>query len=307
MRMQGADFGLLATLGVLWGGSFAFTSIAVVEVPPLSLATLRFGLAAAALCGWMALRGIRLKLTAGLCLAFLVMGALNNLLPFGLIALGQQHVPAGMAAILNSTAPLFGAVLTPLLLRGEERFSVLRFLGVFLGIAGICVLSLPTFAGETGFAAWALLPGLGAALSYAVAAVWGVRFRGLPVTAIATGQLVAATLLGLPLALAIDGAWTLRPSADAWSAIVAMAVLSAVLGYLIYFRLLVRTGPTNALLVTFLVPPAAVLVDLLAFGHRLPDLALPALALIFAGIACVDGRAPSVVAARLAAVWRSAP
>ncbi|MGE0151849.1 MAG: DMT family transporter [Reyranellaceae bacterium] len=304
MRMQAGEWGLLTVLGLLWGGSFVFTAVAVAELPPLTLSALRYGLSALLLCGWMALRGVRVRLTIGLGVAFLVMGLLNNLLPFSLIAFGQLHVPAGLAAILNSTAPLFGAVLTPLLTRNEERFSVFRFLGVFLGIAGVAVLFLPALSGQAQFAAWALLPGLGAALSYAVGAIWGLRFRGLPVLVIAAGQLVAAALLGLPLALAFDQAWLLRPSLPVWAALAALALFCTALGYLIYFRLLVKAGPTNALLVTFLVPPAAVLIDLLAFGQRLPDLALPALLLIFAGIACVDGRAPAFVKNRLAAVWR---
>lgn len=304
MRLQGSDLGLLAVLGLLWGGSFIFTSIAIVELPPLSLATLRFGLSALALCLWAILRGVRVELTLGLCLAFLVMGLLNNMLPFSLIAFGQQQIPAGMAAILNSTAPLFSAVLTPLLTRNGERFSVLRFVGVFFGIAGVAVLSLPALTGQTTFEAWALLPGLGAALSYAFAAIWGMRFRGLPVLVIAAGQLLAATILGLPPALIVDQAWLLRPSAEVWAAMLGLALVSTALGYMVYFRLLVNAGPTNALLVTFLIPPAAVLIDLLAFGQRLPDMALPASLLIFAGIACVDGRAPGFVRSRLAAAFR---
>jgi drug/metabolite transporter (DMT)-like permease len=304
MRMQNSDWLLLVVLGVLWGGSFVFTSIAIVELPPLSLATLRFGLSALVLCLWPILRGVRVKLSLGLCVAFLVMGLLNNMLPFSLIAFGQQQIPAGMAAILNSTAPLFSAVLTPLLTRDGERFSVLRFIGVFFGIAGVVVLSLPALSGQASFEPWALLPGLGAALSYAFAAIWGMRFRGLPVLIIAAGQLLAATMLGLPVALIVDQPWLLQPSMQVWAAMIGLAVVSTALGYLVYFRLLVNAGPTNALLVTFLIPPAAVLIDLLAFAQRLPDLALPAALLIFAGIACVDGRAPSFIRSRLAAALR---
>jgi drug/metabolite transporter (DMT)-like permease len=302
MRMQNSDWVLLAVLGLLWGGSFVFTSIAIVELPPLTLAAARFALSALALGLWGMVRGVRVQLTLGLCLAFLVMGLLNNMLPFGLIAFGQQHVPAGMAAILNSTAPLFSAVLTPLLTRDGERFSFFRFLGVFFGIGGVVVLSLPAFSGQTGFAAWALLPGLGAALSYAFAAIWGMRFRGLPVLVIAAGQLIGASLLGLPLAAIVDQPWLLRPSMDVYLAMAGLALVSTAAGYLVYFRLLVNAGPTNALLVTFLIPPAAVLIDLLAFGQRLPDLALPASLLIFAGIACVDGRAPNWLRTRLVGV-----
>lgn len=302
--MQRSDLGLLALLGLLWGGSFVFTAVALVDLPPLTLSTARFGLSALTLCLWAAIRGIGVRLSLKLCLAFLVMGLLNNLLPFSLIAFGQLHIPAGLAAILNSTAPLFGAVLTPLLTRNEERFSILRFLGVFLGIGGVATLCLPALTGQTGFAPWALLPGLGAALSYAVAAIWGLRFRGLPVLVIAAGQLLAATLLGLPLMVLVDRPWLLQPSAETWAAVLAVAILSTAGGYLIYFRLLVNAGPTNALLVTFLVPPAAVIIDLMAFGRSLPDLALPAALLILAGIACVDGRAPAFLRDRLAAAFR---
>lgn len=302
--MKRNDLALLFLLGLVWGGAFVFTAIAVVDLPPLTLATIRYGLAAIVLCAWMWTRGIGFILTPSLCLGFLAMGLLNNLLPFTLIAIGQLHVSAGLAAILNSTAPLFGAVLTPLLTRNEERFSVLRFVGVFLGIGGVATLSLPALTGQTSFASWALLPGLGAALSYAVAAILGLRFRSLPVMVIAAGQLVAAAVLGLPLVVLIDGPWLLRPSLEAWAAVLALALFCTAGGYLIYFRLLVNAGATNALLVTFLIPPAAILIDLVAFGRGLPDMAFPAALLILAGIACVDGRAPTLLLGRLRAAFR---
>lgn len=290
--MRRSDIMLLLALAVLWGASFCFARQALTDLPPLSVAAARFGLGG--LIFLPVLLGARQRLPRGwrTWRDFLAMGVLNNLLPFGLIVLGQQWIGAGMAAILNSTAPLFSALIAPLLV-AEERASALRLIGVGLGIAGVALLAGPAALGQAGYPWWALLPGLGAALSYALAAIWGLRFRGLPVMSIAASQVMSAALLGLPLALAIDRPWRLSVSADTWLALGGMALFTTVLGYLIYFRLLVRSGPTNALLVTFLIPPAAAALEAAMFDASLPWLALPAMATIFLGIACVTGKLPA--------------
>lgn len=289
--MRKADIGLLLILAVLWGASFCFARQALRDLPPLSVTAARFGLAG--LIFGPVLLAARQRLPRGWrhWRDFLAMGVLNNLLPFGLIALGQQWIGAGMAAILNSTAPLFSALIAPLLV-AEERPSARRLVGVALGFAGVALLAGPAALGRVGYPWWALLPGLGAALSYALAAIWGLRFRGLPVMSIAASQVMSAAVLGVPLALAIDRPWRFDPAPATWAALLGMALFTTVLGYLIYFRLLVRSGPTNALLVTFLIPPAAAALEAMLFGASLPWLALPAMATILLGIACVTGRLP---------------
>lgn len=299
MPMQPRDLGLLVALGILWGASFLFARVALTELPPLTVATMRFAMAGIVFVIVLRLSGQQLPRGVTAWRDFAVMGLLNNLLPFGLIVLGQQHISAGMASILNSTAPLFSALITPLFL-AEERFSRSRILGVMLGVSGVAVLAGPAALGVADYPAIALLPGLGAALSYAFAAIWGVRFRGQPVRVVAGSQVLSAAAMGLPLMLVVDHAWTFRPSPEVWLALAGLALLTTVLGYMIYFRLLLRSGPTNALLVTFLIPPAAALMETLAFGVSLPWLAIPAMALIFAGIALVDGRVWVLLKRRMA-------
>jgi drug/metabolite transporter (DMT)-like permease len=289
MRMQPRDMLLLVMLAILWGASFCFARVALQELPPLTVATMRFALAGLVFAAVLRLSGQQLPRGLGAWRDFAVMGLLNNLIPFGLITLGQQHISAGMASILNSTAPLFSALITPLFL-SEERFSAGRILGVLLGVGGVAVLAGPAALGIADYPALALLPGLGAGLSYAFAAIWGVRFRGQPVRLVAGCQVMSAAMMGLPLMLGVDHAWNFRPSLEVWGALAGLALLTTVLGYLIYFRLLLRAGPTNALLVTFLIPPAAALMETMMFGASLPWLAIPAMLLIFAGIALVDGR-----------------
>ncbi len=289
MRMQPRDIALLVVLAILWGASFCFARVALAELPPLTVATMRFLLAGLVFVVVLRLSGLPLPRDLRSWRDFAVMGLLNNLIPFGLITLGQQHITAGMASILNSTAPLFSALITPLFL-SEERFSAGRIGGVVLGVVGVMVLAGPAVWGVADYPALALLPGLAAALSYAFAAIWGVRFRGQSVRLVAGCQVMSAAALGLPLMLAVDHAWVFRPSLEVWLALGGLALLTTVLGYLIYFRLLLRAGPTNALLVTFLIPPAASVMETFMFDASLPWLAIPAMLLIFAGIALVDGR-----------------
>ncbi|MES9843131.1 MAG: DMT family transporter [Candidatus Sedimenticola sp. PURPLELP] len=96
---------MLLTLSVLWGGSFFFVEVAISELPPLTIVSLRVLLAAVALWIFAFSIGLRLPVTAGAWRAFLIMGALNNVIPFTLIVWGQTHIASGLAAILLTRRP----------------------------------------------------------------------------------------------------------------------------------------------------------------------------------------------------------
>lgn len=110
-RMSAGEWGLLVTLGILWGGSFFFQKVALGALPPFTVLLARVGLAAATL--WIAARaaGYRLPPPGRLWVPFVVMAILNNVIPFSLILWGQTRISSGLAAILNACAPLFTAVL----------------------------------------------------------------------------------------------------------------------------------------------------------------------------------------------------
>ena len=111
-RVMGAsDWALLIALSVLWGGSFFFAEVALAEVRPLTLVFARVGIAAGALVLAVYSSGQRMPRSMALWAAFLVMGALNNLIPFSLIFWGQTRITGGLAATLNATTPLFTVVL----------------------------------------------------------------------------------------------------------------------------------------------------------------------------------------------------
>jgi len=212
-------------LSVLWGGSFFFVEVALEELGPLTVVTGRVGLAAAALVGLVYLGGGRMPLTPRLWGAFLVMGALNNLIPFSLIAWGQVHIDSGLASILNATTPLFTVVLAHFL-TAEERLTPGRLAGVLLGLCGVAVLIGPEALAGLGLAGLGQVAVLAAALSYAFAGIFGRCFKGLPPAVAAAGMLSATTVMILPLALVVERPWSLSPSGETLGAMLGLALLS---------------------------------------------------------------------------------
>jgi drug/metabolite transporter (DMT)-like permease len=281
---------LLMLLALLWGGSFFFARIAVLEVPPFTLVFLRLGLAALAL--HIYLHG-RYDLYATLLAQwrpFLILGLLNNALPHTLIFFGQTQIGAGLASILNATTPIW-TVLIANRWTADEKLTTAKLLGCLAGLAGTALLIGPSALATTSVPLWALLLPLMAAISYGFAGTYGKRFRGIPSPVTATGQLTASTLIMLPTCLIADQPWSLAiPSAHAIAAILALALLSTALGYLLFFRILALAGATNASLVTLLIPPSAILLGALFLGERLESTDLAGMLVIGIGLLLLDGR-----------------
>jgi drug/metabolite transporter (DMT)-like permease len=221
--------------------------------------------------------------------ALLVMGLLNNAVPFTLFVLAQGAISGALASVLNATTPLF-TVLVAHLATQDERITPAKAMGLGFGFLGVVVM----LAGaELSGAGAAKLFCLAAALSYACAGVWGRRFRRLGVAPLATafGQVTAAAVLILPVWLWQDAPWTLGwPGARVAGAVIGIAALSTALAYLIYFRLLASAGATNLLLVTFLIPVSATALGAIFLGERLLPQHLAGFALIVLGLAAIDGR-----------------
>ena len=288
--MGPAEWLLLVILSVLWGGSFFFAEVALAGLPPFTVVLGRVGIAALALISLVHVNGRRLPRSPRPWGAFLIMGALNNLIPFSLIVWGQTQIASGLAAILNATTPLFTVVLAHHLTR-DERLTPGRLAGVVLGFAGVAAMIGPSALAGLGAAVVAQLACLAAALSYACAGIFGRRFRGTPPLITAVGQISASTLMILPLALLVDHPWTLPlPGATTWAALVGLALLSTALAYVIYFRILAVAGATNLLLVTFLIPVSALVLGIAILGERLALGQLAGMALIGLGLAALDGR-----------------
>jgi drug/metabolite transporter (DMT)-like permease len=226
----------------------------------------------------------------------LLLALLNNAIPFVLFGWSQTHIASGLASILNATTPIWG-VLVAHFLTHDERMTPRKIAGVLLGFGGVATMIGPALLSNIGSSAVAQLACVVAALCYALAAVWARRFKamGLSPMSVTTGQLSAGALIMLPLALFVDQPWTHAfPPPSAWGAIVALALLCTAFGYVLYFRLIDSSGATNALLVTLLVPPVAILLGALFLRETLAAQDFLGLGLIALGLVAIDGRALSL-------------
>ena len=283
---------MLLALASLWGGSFMFMEVALTEAPPLTITLWRVGLAAPALLLALRWQGLRLPPLADWRAwgAFLVMGGINNALPFTLIAWGQLQIESGLAAILNATTAFFGALVAGLLLR-DEPLHARRLAGALLGLAGVAVIMGPGLLAGLDPRNLAQLAVLAAAFSYACASVWGrVTLSRHPLAVNAAGMLIGAFALALPVALAVEGVPQLALSPRVWGALLGLSLLSAALASLLYFAILERAGAANLMLVTLLTPPFAMTWGALLLGERLAGAAFAGFALIGLGLLVSEGR-----------------
>jgi len=282
---------MLLALSLLWSASFIFVKIAGGEIPIFTFVFLRVALAALALHIFVLVSGRRYPGEPRVLLRYLVMGLINNALPFALIVYAIARIGAGAASILNATSPIF-ALIVAHVATSDEKVTPAKLIGILLGIAGVAAMVGPeAVTGLSGnlVAAGAMLL---ASLSYGLAAIFGRSFRGIDASVSAACQLSASTLLLLPVALFVDAPWTLvSPSATALLATLGLALLSTALGYVLYFALIMRAGGTNAVLVTLLIPVGSIAFAWALLGEAFTPGEAAGMLLIGLGLLVIDGRA----------------
>ena len=281
---------MLLLLAAVWGGSFFFGEVALSEVPPLTITLHRVFWALPILALIVLFKKISVPRSLRIWGAYLVMGALNNAIPFSLIFWGQTQIESGLASILNGTTAVFAAVVAGLLLR-DEPLTAKKIIGAALGIAGVAFIMGPKALTDFNPSNLAQLAILGATLSYAFAGVWGkTALAGQPPLMNALGMLVGSTVLMVPIVFLFDGPPNLALSAKVWGALIGMAALSTALAYVLYFAILVRAGAANLLLVTLLIPPFAIGLGVMFLGEQMVLEAWIGFAIIGLGFAVTDGR-----------------
>ncbi|HEY0825244.1 MAG TPA: DMT family transporter [Ramlibacter sp.] len=278
-----------AALAAIWGSSFLFMRLAVVEFGPLPTAAVRVAIAAAFLLPLMLAKGhgtVFRQHWGRIC----AIGVLNSGIPFFLFSFALLSITTGMSGILNATVPLFGAVVAWLWLKDRPTGS--RIVGLLVGFLGVALLAWdeasfkPNAAGIAP--AWAVLACLLATVCYAVAASATKRYlTGLPPLVTATGSQVGAAA-----GLALPAAWVWpaqMPGTQAWLALVVVGILCTGVAYILYFRLIEQAGPARALAVTFVVPVFAILYGALFLGERVTPWMLLCGAVIVCGTALSTG------------------
>lgn len=298
LPMHRRDWTLLLLLSVLWGGSFFFNQVALRELPPLTVVFARVTLGALCLVAVLGPLGGKLPARPADWLPFAGMGLLNNVIPFSLFLAAQTMISSGLAAVLNATTPLFTVLV--LASFGEERLNARRIAGVLIGLGGVALLRAPGLSAADQALGIGLC--LGGAVSYGFSGLWGRRMlAGVPPLTAAAGQLIASSAIMAVVAGVSDRPWTLPPpGATTVAALIGLAALSTALAYILFFRIMSRSGATNVMLVTLLIPVTAILLGHFVLGETLTLREIAGALVIASALAVIDGRALSYVGKRFA-------
>ena len=296
-RIDARDWSLLGLLSVLWGGSFFFNGVVLKELPPFTLVFLRVALAAIMLLPLLRLYGVRFPKGLSGWKPFFAIGLLNNVLPLSLIVVGQTYIPSGLASILNATTPLFTVVV--MVVAGEEKLQARRIAGVVMGLVGVVILHGDGFGLEGGQGLGILLC-LAAAFSYGLSALLARRLlSNSPPLGTAAFQMLASAAMMTVVAAAVDPPWQLPvPGVATWLAVIGLAALSTALAYIVFFQILRRSGATNVMLVTLLIPVTAILLGYLVLGEKVSTQEILGALVIGSALLLIDGRVLNLVRRR---------
>lgn len=277
---------LLGLLSVLWGSSYALIRVAVATIPPITLVAGRTAMAAALL--WAVVLACRetWPRERATWRRFAVQALLNSVVPFTLIAWAERWVPSGVAAILNSTSPIFVLLCTGLLTR-HERVGPRKIVGAGAGLFGVWLV-----VGEDVMdaASGNLVPELAivlASVSYGMAYIYGRRFERVKPPVTAAGTMTCAAVLLAPASLLVDRPWTLPITTASLLALLALGVLSTALAYVVYFQLIQTLGSVGTASQAFLRVPVSVGLGVVLLGETLTTRSWLGLIAVVLGVAAI--------------------
>jgi drug/metabolite transporter (DMT)-like permease len=276
------DVAELVLLGAIWGGAFPLLRIAAPVFGAIPLTFVRVTVAAVVLL--IVARGFaRMRERAAL---LFLLGLTNTAIPFALFAYATLSITAGLAALLNATTPMFGALVAFAWL--GERLTALRIAGILIGFAGVTAIVWGTIGAHGEAAGLGIAAGLAAAAMYGFAANFAKRkFDSLDAASLAAGSVLGAALVLAPAAVL---SWPpITPGIGAWAAAIALGLFCTAVAYLIYFRLVAHVGPAKAVTVTFLIPVFGILWGALFLDEPVTPALLASCACVLLGTALATG------------------
>jgi drug/metabolite transporter (DMT)-like permease len=281
-----SELALLLVLATLWGASYTFLKVAVATIPPVTLIAGRTLIAGLLLVAIMRWRGISMPMVAANWRRFLFQACLNSVIPWTMVAWGTRALDAGVATILNSTAPIFTFLLTFAVTR-HEAVTLRKLVGVISGMVGIClIVGVQALAG-LGEQLAAQIVLLLAAVCYAGAAIFGRAYKDLDPMAPAAGSLLCGAAILIPLSVVVDRPWTLGPSINSLLALLGLAVFSTAFAFVIYFRLIQTLGSVGATAQAYLRVPIGVAAGVIFLGEQLSPTVWIGLACVVIGVAAM--------------------
>jgi drug/metabolite transporter (DMT)-like permease len=273
----------LLLLSAIWGSSYMFIKVGVRDFSPPAMVELRLLLAGAVLVSVLGVRRglgtVRPALAPGA-----IVGVVGMAVPFLLISWGETHVDSGVAAVANSSVPIFVALLA-LRFAASERSSGPRVLGLLIGLAGVGVVAGVHPNGGRWAVAGALAVVL-ASLCYAASSLYIQRSLVVGGLELAAASVVWGSVAMLPFALAD------LPGSVGWKSLASVVVLGVVgtgFAQLIVNHLIGKHGSARSMLVNYLLPGFALLYGATILGEPLTGAKVGGLALILVGVTLASG------------------
>jgi len=280
------ELALLLLLATLWGASYSFIKVGVESIPPITFIAARTAIAAVVLLTVLRARRLAMPTDLSLWRRFLFQACLNSVIPFTLIAWAERFVDAGLATILNSSAPIFAFILT-WFLASRQSVSGQQLFGVISGMIGILLIVGVQALSGAGEQLTAQLAIVVATVCYAGAAVFGRTFHGLDPMLPATGSLLCGAIVLIPISMLVDHPWTVVPSTRSIMALLCLSIFSTALALTIYFRLLQTLGAVGATSQAYLRVPIGVAIGVVFLGESLPPTTWIGLLCVIGGVAAM--------------------
>ena len=294
--MSSRSWSLLLSLAFIWGASFYFIEIGLIYLDPFWLVSVRLLFGALPLALWLLLQEKTLPIKLRFWTSVMIMGVLNNFLPFNFIAFGQLYVTGGMASIVNANTAFMGVIISGLFLPGEPA-TWNRVVGVMIGVTGVAIAigitPMLTAAGANNLLLGSLAI-IVATIAYAFAGVWGkIKLAEYSPTQSALGMLICSSVISVLCSFFISGPPSLtiiNHPFDLIKVVLGLGVLGTALAYPMYFRILEIAGSSNLMLVTIIVPVFAIILDAILLSQFVTGSDLFGFALVAIGLFIMDGR-----------------
>lgn len=281
---------LLLALSLIWGGSFLSVHVALAEIGPLTTVAHRTGWAMVILWAYILIWRLPIPHDPRIWFAFLVMGLLNNVVPFSLMAWAQLHIETGLTAILNATTAIFGVIFAAIFFV-DEKLSWRKAVGVSFGFTGVATAIGLSYLASFDLRSIAQLAVIAGTMSYALAGVWARKtLGGLSPQVAAAGMVTGASLVAIPMAWVVEGPINLDLRPSTWAAIAYYAIVATAVAYLLYYKVLALAGSGNLMLVTLTVAPVAIVLGAVTLGEALQLNAYIGFGLLAVGLLILNGR-----------------
>jgi drug/metabolite transporter (DMT)-like permease len=283
----------LFLLAFIWGWSFLFIKVAVEGLTPTTVAWARIALGGAVLWAVLRRQGGRVPVDRVMLRRFAFVTMAGNIVPFTLLAWGEQHITSALTAVLNASTPLFTAVFAAVALK--ERLRPVQVAGLAVGVAGVAVAAGVGASDLRGSSLAGALAAVGAGAGYGVTFVYMRRhLLAIPPIVAATGQLLTGAVLLFPVAAATSVAGGVELTPTRVAAVVLLGTLGTGVAYVLNYRVVADLGATKASLVTYVIPVVAVVVGIVVLDEPFEWRLVLGGLLTVAGIAAVNSRRPAV-------------